>query len=108
MPRVSTGLFLLVLAACPPQRPPNPPPTDQFYFPTGLVHADSPSSPDGVLYVSSSNFDRHFDRGAVIALDLSKVGDGGHGLPPFGDPVGPNGPKQIPELNIQPSSVVGV
>jgi DNA-binding beta-propeller fold protein YncE len=88
-----------VLSACPPAIPPNPPPVQQFYFPSGVAFVPS-ATPDGVLYVANGNFDRLFDTGSVTAIDLSKVGTPTQRLPLFGAPVPESGPVQIPELNL--------
>jgi hypothetical protein len=63
----------LLLAAC-TETAPRPPPTDRFIYPSGLVHRAVPGSTNGYLYVSSANFDRCFDQGTVIAVDLDQVG----------------------------------
>src|SRR6185503_15240116 len=45
-----------------------------------IVHRKGNGSNDnGALYVASSNFDKCFDTGAVVALDLDALG-----LPPIG------------------------
>lgn len=107
---------LLVLTACPPQTLPNPSPTTQFYFPTGIVHVDSRYNDgfldgglvdagfneDGILYVASANFDKRFDNGSVIAVDLAKIG-----MPAFGAPV-VDVPKQILDLKVSPASTVQI
>ena len=100
-----------VLSGCPPQTIEKLPPPGQFYFPTGVVHVDTPNladggASDGILYVASANFDKRFDFGTVIAVDLSKVG-----LPTFGAPVGFNdagfgGPLQLTDLKLGPSATV--
>jgi hypothetical protein len=47
------------------------PPTDSFYYPTGLV-----VSPGGkVLYVANSDFDLQYNGGTVQALDLTRLRD---------------------------------
>ncbi|MBX7096740.1 MAG: hypothetical protein K1X89_03420 [Myxococcaceae bacterium] len=108
MRRLATLALLSVCLACPPAKPPNPPPSTSFYFPTGLLHLDVPGFPQGVLVVSNSNFDRRFDHGSLMAVDLSKVGDGGVGLPAFGASVGASGPVQLPALNVPASGIVQV
>ncbi|WP_437971001.1 hypothetical protein WMF04_17700 [Sorangium sp. So ce260] len=46
-----------------------PPPTEAFYFPTGLA-----ASPGGrVLYVANSDFDLQYNGGTVQALDLQRL-----------------------------------
>ncbi|HME91471.1 MAG TPA: hypothetical protein VKE49_08610, partial [Myxococcaceae bacterium] len=73
--------FLGVLG-CTPQSVSRPPPTDAFYFPSGIVYADSAVSPSGILYVASSNYDKRYDSGTLIAIPLSGVA----GLPAISDP----------------------
>lgn len=46
-----------------------PPPTDSFYFPTGVA-----VSPGGrVLYVANSDFDLQYNGGTIQALDLGRL-----------------------------------
>lgn len=71
-------------AACVPQGELKPPPTGNFYFPTGLVYSDSASSQKGVLYVANSNFDRRYTSGSVMAVPLDGVGAGSTALPAIG------------------------
>jgi len=77
----------LVWAGCAAQTEPRPPPTDRFRFPTGIVHRKVPGSPFGALYVASANFDKCFDTGAVLALDLDALGLPAIGAPPVKDPL---------------------
>ncbi len=114
MRRVLLLLVPLALAAalagagCSISNAANPPPTTQFYWPSGLAFVPG-GSPDGVLYVVNANFDRRFDNGSVVALNLSNVGSGPDGgLPPFGAMVPDTGPRQITELNLQASSVMQI
>lgn len=79
----------------------NLPPSTQFYYPTGLVHVDSPLSPEGVLFVANANFDKRFASGSVMAINLSRVG-----LPAFGAAVGPSGPVQLPEVRVEDAGIV--
>jgi hypothetical protein len=86
----------------------SPPPTNRFYFPTGVAFAPAPGS-NGVLYVASSNFDRRFTLGAVSAVrldDVRSADDGG--LPPLGAPVSPEGPIQLTHLNLASNAFVEV
>lgn len=78
-------LLAAVALGCGPQTAPNLPPAGAFYFPTGVAHLDAPGG-SGILYVASSNFDRRFDFGAVTAVNLSGLGNGG--LPGLGGEVG--------------------
>jgi hypothetical protein len=96
-------LFLisaLVWAGCAAQTEPRPPPTDRFSFPTGLVHRKVGNSPLGALYVASSNFDKCFDTGAVLAVDLDNVG-----LPPIG---GFTEDKELTDLKAGPNASVQI
>src|SRR5687767_15032268 len=92
----------LVWAGCAAQTEPRPPPTDRFSFPTGLVHRKVPGSPNGALYVASSNFDKCFDTGAVLALDLDDLG-----LPDIGTHSGPD-PEPLTDLKVDDESTVQI
>lgn len=101
-------LAVLGLAGCPPTNVEKLPPAAQFYFPTGLVHVDvaRPADAgvhDGILYVANSNSDRRYDFGSVMAVDLSRLG-----LPEFGAIDTGLVAKQIPDLKVDPSSIVQV
>jgi DNA-binding beta-propeller fold protein YncE len=65
------SLALLVVACT--ETAPRPPPTTRFIYPSGIVHRPVESQPHGVLYVASANFDRCYDQGTVIAVDLDKL-----------------------------------
>lgn len=92
-----------ICLACNAQGVPRLPPADSFYYPTGITHVADPSSPEGFLYVANANFDRRFDFGSVIALDLSALS---LRLPPFGAPVAAGGPVDIRALNLGAQSQV--
>ncbi len=47
------------------------PPTDAFYYPTGLVRSRGGST----LYVTNSDFDLQYNGGTVLALDLKTIRD---------------------------------
>lgn len=102
------SLVLLLGVSCTKDPKPRPPPQTRFVYPSGLVHRDVPGKTDGVLYVASANFDRCFDEGSVIALDLDTVGADHSGLPAFGSPVGASGPVQIPDLNVGSNAYVQI
>lgn len=89
----------LLLASC-TDTAPRPPPTDRFIYPSGLVHRALPDSTNGVLYVASANFDRCFDQGTVMAVDLDRVG-----LPALGAAVSSE-PLRLEQLDISPGSSV--
>ncbi|HEX8825208.1 MAG TPA: hypothetical protein VF794_35155 [Archangium sp.] len=94
----------LLLAAC-NETDPRPPPTNRFVYPSGLVHRVLPGSTNGVLYVASANFDRCFDQGTVMAVDLDQVSGIDGNLPALG--TAPSGdPLRIDQLNIPDSSRV--
>jgi hypothetical protein len=93
----------LVWAGCAAESAPQPPPTDRFVYPSGIVHRQVDGSPNGALYVASANFDKCFDTGAVLAVDLDALG-----LPDIGAPVGPDGPVEIPDLKISAESTLQI
>ncbi|MBI3185091.1 MAG: hypothetical protein HYZ28_23390 [Myxococcales bacterium] len=100
-------LLLLVTACCVPAGEPVIPPQGTLYFPAGVVHLDSPDSPEGFLYVASVNTDRRYDFGSVTAIELSNVGSPDTGLPAIG--ATPNGgPLLIPELNVADRGVAAI
>jgi DNA-binding beta-propeller fold protein YncE len=94
----------LLVAAC-NEANPRPAPSDRFIYPSGLVHRAVPGSTNGVLYVASANFDRCFDQGTVMAVDLDRVGADGNGLPALGTATN-TAPLAIPQLNIAEQSRV--
>src|SRR4051812_4373043 len=101
MPRVLLILVAAVLSACPPPTGTKYPPADVFYFPTGIAHVDGPSgSEDGYLYVANADFDRRYDTGSIVAVDLAKIGTPSQRLPVFGAPVSDKGPVQITNLHL--------
>lgn len=67
------AVFALALGGCGVEVPPEAPPQDRFYFPTGVHFLPEPEGP-GTLFVASSNFDRRYDFGAITAVDLGEVG----------------------------------
>jgi hypothetical protein len=92
----------VVLTSCPGARPPNLPPTNVFYFPTGLHHLRTPTSPvEGVLYVVSSNFDKRYDFGQLTAVDLDQLD-----LPPFGGNPDGSTPTVV-DLKVNPDAGSG-
>jgi hypothetical protein len=96
----------LLFVAC-SSTDPRPPPSDRFVYPSGIVHRPVPGSTNGVLYVSSANFDRCFDQGTVMAVDLDRLGPGptSEGLQPLGSYTDSNAsPVTIEQLNIAPES----
>jgi len=94
----------LVWAGCAAETEPQPPPSDRFVYPSGIVHLPVQSDPSkmGALYVASANFDKCFDTGAVMALDLDTLG-----LPAIGAPV-IDTPKKITDLQVGPGGYVQI
>jgi hypothetical protein len=93
------GLVCCCIAACVPQGELKPPPNTNFYFPTGLVYDDDPSSPvNGILYVANSNFDRRYTSGSVLAVPLDGIGNASASLPPIGTARIGNAPLSIGTL----------
>jgi hypothetical protein len=83
------------------------PPTDRFVYPSGIVHRSVPGSTNGVLYVSSANFDRCFDQGTVMAVDLDRVsgsGEGNEALRPLGTYPDTAATADLGQLNVAPES----
>ncbi|MFL5357245.1 hypothetical protein [Archangium sp.] len=96
------SLALLFVACTESQT--RPPPSDRFIYPSGIVHRPVAGSSHGVLYVSSANFDRCYDQGTVMAVDLDKVTSStGETLPPIG--AAPSGdPVELEQLNLASGS----
>ena len=72
------------VSACPAVDVSLPTPLDRFYFPTAIAHLDNPSGPDGgngLLMVASTDFDKRFAAGSLIAINLDTLSPP---LPPFG------------------------
>lgn len=82
------------------------PPSDRFVYPSGIVHRSVPGSTNGVLYVSSANFDRCFDLGTVMAVDLDRVaGSENKVLQPLGSYTeSSDRPAELEQLNVAPES----
>ncbi len=94
----------LLVTAC-NEANPRPAPSDRFVYPSGLVHRAVPGSTNGILYVASANFDRCFDQGTVMAVDLDRVGAGGNELPALGAATNTE-PLPIEQLNLAEESRV--
>jgi len=102
--------------ACAQEPPPRPSPTTRFYFPSGLSFFLPPNSTSGVLYVTSGNYDRRFDQGNLVAVNLDRVQapeqDGLPaltGLPPPATPTGDlTSPVQFTNLGIADGGVVQI
>jgi len=74
-------LFCVLSLACAQQAIPNPSPEDRFYFPTSLNFFLPPGAASGILYVASANYDRRYDQGNLLAVNLDRVNAPGSGLP---------------------------
>lgn len=97
------GVVALFLAACPAPVARTRQPADRFYGPTGLVHLERPGLAEGVLVVASSNFDKRYEGGSLMALVLDRVA-----LPPFGAPVPEAGPVQLEAIGVRSEAAVMV
>ncbi len=112
----ATLLCCLLALSCAQYPPPNPSPADRFYFPTGLTFFLPPGSTSGILYVASSNYDRRYDQGNLIAVNLDRVQAPAlpgvpplAGLPPPGFTVADTAPAfQFTDLATAPGDVVQI
>ncbi|WP_375765829.1 hypothetical protein NR798_29505 [Archangium gephyra] len=95
----------LLSAAC-TQTDERLPPSDRFIYPSGIVHRAVPGSTNGVLYVTSANFDRCFDLGTLMAVDLDRVaGSSNEALQPLGAYTNPTAaPVELGQLNVATES----
>ena len=73
-------LFCLSALAFAQEPAPNPSPPDRFYFPSALSFFLPPGSTSGVLYVASANYDRRYDQGNLIGVNLDNIVAPGSGL----------------------------
>jgi hypothetical protein len=105
--RILLPSLALFLVACSDVEP-RPPPTDRFVYPSGIHYRSVAGSTRGILYVSSANFDRCFDQGTVMAVDLDRVGTEGNRLPLLsGSGANPTAPVvTLEQLNVPPESLV--
>lgn len=107
-----------LIVACAQQAEPRPSPTDRFYFPAGLAfYLPDAGSTSGVLYVASGNYDRRFDQGNLLAVNLDRVlappqpgAPGGlTGLPPPATPTGDlTAPIAFTDLQTQDGDAVEI
>jgi len=93
--------LLVVATACAPSTNARLPPSDAFYFPSGIVYHEFGPAKEGHLYVASANYDKRFDSGSLSVVRLSSVS----GLPPIGPGVSPSGPVQLQNLGSDFSQV---
>ncbi|MBZ4416613.1 YncE family protein [Myxococcus sp. RHSTA-1-4] len=97
----------LLLVSCDTDPEPRPPPSTRLVYPSGVAfwRPEAGPSTNGYLYVASANFDKCFDSGSVVALDLDAVG-----LRPFGtaftEPA--EEPAAITDLRIGEQSYVQI
>ncbi|OJH35039.1 YncE family protein [Cystobacter ferrugineus] len=105
--RILLPSLALSLVACSAAEP-RPPPTDRFVYPSGIHYRSVAGSTRGILYVSSANFDRCFDQGTVMAVDLDRVGTEGNRLPLLSESsANPAAPVvTLEQLNVPPESQV--
>lgn len=88
-------------SACPAVDVSLPTPLDRFYFPTAITHVDGLDGGNGVLVVASTNFDKRFAAGSLIAVNLDALP-----LPAFG--ATPTSPvTQIPVIRTAPLEADG-
>lgn len=67
--RAACALWLLLVAGCPATSEEVRPPSDKFYFPTGMG-----ISPDQeLLFVANANSDLRYDGGTVLPVSLDRV-----------------------------------
>ena len=91
--------LLVVATACAPSTNARLPPSDAFYFPSGMVYQEF--GQEGYLYVASANYDKRFDSGSLSVVRISSV----PGLPPIGAGVSSSGPVQLQNLGSDFSQV---
>src|SRR6476620_8999839 len=92
---------LVLASGCAPEAKPRPPPTDAFYFPTGIAHAPFGGTDAGLLIVASSNFDKRYDFGSLTSVNLDLLPT----LPPLG---ADGGLVQITDLRLTGSDQVEI
>lgn len=100
-------ILALLATACSIEAIERPPPLDRFVHPVSVVHRAVEGSPQGVLYVASANFERCYDQGSVLAVDLSRVAtEDGTTLPPLGalGSGSGSGAPQLTNLNVAEGS----
>jgi hypothetical protein len=95
----------LVWAGCAADIETRHPPTDRFVYPSGIAHLPVAGSTNGALYVASANFDKCFDRGAVLAVDLDSAS---LGLPAIGARGANEPPLEITDLQIGEQAAVEI
>ncbi|MCP3144956.1 YncE family protein [Pyxidicoccus xibeiensis] len=83
----------LLLVSCDTDPEQRPPPSTRLVYPSGLAfwRPESGPSTNGYLYVASANFDKCYDSGSVMALDLDALG-----VRPFGEAfTEPDSPDRV-------------
>lgn len=63
------ALAALMLSACPASSEDVRPPSDQFFFPTGIAMTEDQRT----LFVANANSDLRYDSGSITVVDLEKV-----------------------------------
>jgi DNA-binding beta-propeller fold protein YncE len=71
---IAAATLLVAITGCAQVDPGSPPPLDRLYFPVSLALVETTPQSPGVLYVVNSNFDLRYNRGTVVAIDLSRLG----------------------------------
>jgi hypothetical protein len=99
---LAASLSLLSLCACVSADNARAPPEDRFYYPTGITYVRSPLG-QRVLYVASSNGDKRYTGGTLLAVDLDLVG-----LPPIGGFTSGGVPQEFPDLKIGPDAALEI
>src|SRR5208283_1980633 len=66
-------LCCLLAVSCAQYPTARPSPSDRFYFPTSLNFLLPPGATSGILYVASANYDRRYDQGNLLAVNLDRV-----------------------------------
>ncbi|WIG96718.1 hypothetical protein [Myxococcus sp. SDU36] len=97
----------LLLVSCAVGTESKPPPSTRLVYPSGLAfwRPEAGPSTNGYLYVASANFDKCYDSGSVIALDLDAVG-----VRPFGTDFSPEEslPNDVTSLGVGAQSYVQI
>lgn len=65
------GVLAAIGMGCAKEEVGDPPPTDALHYPVSLALSSDESGTAKYLYVASSNFDLLYNRGTVLAVDLS-------------------------------------
>lgn len=98
----------LLLVSCSTGPEPQPPPPSRLVYPSGVAfwRPEAGPSTNGYLYVASANFDKCYESGSVVALDLDAVGLRPFGAP-FTEPAGAP-PVDITDLGVRSEAYVQI